>query len=255
MERSLDSNLVDWVLQSDRRLVTLKCFAFSQMMSVSEIATKTNRSIQNVSKALKEMSEKDLVRPVTPEQRTWKKYGITPLGKSVLLNVERMLSTGLFEQLADEMTYKLVKDAYRLVVKDPIVVRKDMHLREVIEMILAEPRTRSAYVVDENKKLIGMISLKQLLQAIEVCISISHSMESQPNTVKGKVNFYTKDTMFIPQVVHEEDTLLGALEIMISNEMEDLPVVDENGVLIGELNGFEILLMGRDIMSGMSNYG
>ncbi|MGD0818897.1 MAG: CBS domain-containing protein [Methanomassiliicoccales archaeon] len=253
MEKSLDGNLVDWVLQSDRRLLTLKCFSFKQMMSVSEIAEKTNRSVQNISTALKELSEKDIVRPVLPEQRTWKKYGITPLGKSILLNVERMLSSGLFEQLADEMTYKLVRDAYRLVVKDPIIVDEEDNISEVIELILSEPRTRSAYVVDEDRKLIGMVGLRQLLQAIGVSISISQSMDGQKNLLDSKVDFSIKDRMFVPQMVHEEDSLLEALEMMISNEMEDLPVVDGNDVLIGELNGFEVLLMGRDLMKGMNN--
>jgi CBS domain-containing protein/predicted transcriptional regulator len=251
MEKSMDSNLIEWVLQSDRRLLTLKCFSFNQMMSVSEIAAMTNRSIQNISKALKEMSEKDLVRLVAPEQRTWKKYGITPLGKSILFNVERMLSAGLFEQLADGMTYKLVREAYRLVVSDPIIVAKDTQLWEVIEKILSEPRTRSAYVVDENGKLVGMVSLRQLLQAIGVSISISQSMKGHRDQVNGNVNFSIEERMFLPQMVHEDDTLLGALEMMISSEMEDLPVVDDHGVLIGELNGFEVLQMGRDIIRGM----
>jgi len=30
--------------------------------------------------------------------------------------------------------------------------------------------------------------------------------------------------------------------------LEDLPVIDEHNTLIGELNGFEILLLGSEVM-------
>ncbi len=41
---------------------------------------------------------------------------------------------------------------------------------------------------------------------------------------------------------------MDALERMIEHGQEDLPVVGEDGVLIGELNGFEILLLGSEVM-------
>jgi len=54
--------------------------------------------------------------------------------------------------------------------------------------------------------------------------------------------------MVKPVTVSEDDRLLNALEKMMKHGLEDLPVVDENGTLIGELNGFEILLLGSEVM-------
>jgi CBS domain-containing protein len=248
MHKPNGNNFEQWIIRSDRRTIALKCFRHDQFLSASEIAQRTGRSIQNISTALRELKERGLIDELDPGQKTWKKFVLTPLGKSTLTRVEKWLSGGMFEQLADEMMYRTVSEAYRLIVKDPIRVNKDMQLHEVVERILAEPRTRSAYVVDDEGRLIGMIALKQMLQAIGH--SISQIMDSKINKEKESngMHFSVKASMMIPPTVEEGELLLSALQKMIESELEDLPVIDENNILIGELNGFEILLLGSEIM-------
>lgn len=237
-----------WVIRSDRRLITIRCFKYDQFLRVTDLASQTGRSIQNVSTALKELDHKGLVEQLDPGHRTWKKFGLTPLGRTILGKVERELSAGMFERMADELSYKYVKDVFRLIVTNPIVVTEDMRLREVVDRILSDPRTRTAYVVDDQHRLIGTIGLKQMLTAVEGSLSLFDRSISSPRRRVKRVTFSVHDHMSKPVAVSENDRLLEALRTMIRHGFEDLPVIDEDGALVGELNGLEILLLGSQIM-------
>lgn len=245
---------VKWIIMSDRRLVTLRCFAHNQYLGASEIAKETARSIQNVGTALKELESRKIVAQLEPGRRTWKKYGLTSVGKSVLEMVERELSAGMFEKMADELSFRYVKDAYRMIVTEPIVVSKGMGLHEVVDRVLADPRTRSAYVVDEKRRLIGMIGLTQMLAAVHGSLSLfekGRQQQGRQQPMRQKrvpLPFSVEEYMVKPVTVAEDDRLLTALDKMMEHGLEDLPVIDEHSTLVGELNGFEILLLGSDVM-------
>ncbi len=44
-----------------------------------------------------------------------------------------------------------------------------------------------------------------------------------------------------PVKLTKQDKVLDALKLMVQTNLNNLPVVDENNVLIGELDGIEIL--------------
>jgi len=250
MVGSTTKNLVKWVIQSDRRLVTLRCFKHAQFLGASDISQSTGRSIQNSSTALSELERMRVAEQLEPGRRTWKKYRLTDTGKVVLEYVERELSTGMFERLADEFSFRYVRDAFRLIVTEPIIVTKGMGLRDVVEKVLEDPRTRSAYVVDSKHRVVGMIALKEMLEAIEGSLSLFENVRPPARLRQRRklTPFSVEAHMFKPVTVMEDDRIIDALEKMIEHGQEDLPVVDENGVLIGELNGFEILLLGSEVM-------
>jgi len=58
------------------------------IIKASDIAHETNRSTQNISRALKEFEDKDLIKCLTPEKTTWKKYVLTSTGKEILKKME-----------------------------------------------------------------------------------------------------------------------------------------------------------------------
>jgi CBS domain-containing protein len=237
-----------WIIRSDRRLVTARCFKHNQFLGAADIAQETGRSIQNIGTALKELEAKGVVIQLEPGRRTWKKYALSPLGRSILEMVERELSAGMFEKMVDELSFRYVRDAYRLIVKDPIIVTRSMNLGEVVDKVLRDPRTRSAYVVDGRQKLIGMIGLTQMLAAVQGSLMLFDKAKAKSGQRKALLPFSVEEYMVKPVAVSEDDRLLDALEKMIKHGLEDVPVVGENDLLIGELNGFEILLMGSEVM-------
>lgn len=81
--------IVRWVLSADRRLLLMRSIRNSRVVKASEVARSTDRSIQNISRAIKECEEQKLVECITPEKHTWKKYMLTDQGHHVLRELER----------------------------------------------------------------------------------------------------------------------------------------------------------------------
>lgn len=86
-ENSMDE-LVKWVISVDRRLVLMETMRGHTVVKASDIAHETSRSTQNISRALKELANKDLIECLTPEKTTWKKYVLTDKGKDVLKKLD-----------------------------------------------------------------------------------------------------------------------------------------------------------------------
>lgn len=72
-----------WVLGVDRRLVVLKIMHEKRFIQASDIADSTQRSLQNISYAMRELEEQGLIRCLTPGKHTWKKYLPTEKGTEV----------------------------------------------------------------------------------------------------------------------------------------------------------------------------
>jgi predicted transcriptional regulator len=72
-----------WVLGVDRRVVVLKMMHEKRMIKAADIAESTDRSLQNISYAMRELEEKGLIICLTPEKHTWKKFILTEKGTEV----------------------------------------------------------------------------------------------------------------------------------------------------------------------------
>jgi len=80
----LRDELIRYVLSVDRRLFVLKEFQHSPILRASGVAEKVGRSLQNISRALKELEKKEIVACINPQRRTWKRYVLTETGKQML---------------------------------------------------------------------------------------------------------------------------------------------------------------------------
>lgn len=82
-------DLTMWVLGVDRRLVVLKMMHEKRLIQASDIADTTDRSLQNISYAIRELEEKGLIQCLTPGKHTWKKYIPTEKGTEVFENLKK----------------------------------------------------------------------------------------------------------------------------------------------------------------------
>jgi predicted transcriptional regulator len=78
-----------WVIDIDRRLITLKAFKKEKILQPSIIAKESNRSIQNISHAIHELEKEDIVRHIN-NKVSWRKYILTDRGKKVLNEIENI---------------------------------------------------------------------------------------------------------------------------------------------------------------------
>jgi len=134
-----------------------------------------------------------------------------------------------------------IKDMRMLVTPHPIFVGKDVSTDEIAKTLIANPQLKSVYVVDDKLKLIGKITLRRLIK--------HEFMELVPRDFSY---FYTLDfvgkktaenLMVSPLYVKDDDTLKTAFIKMYENDLDELPVVDENLRLIGNIDMLELLTM------------
>jgi Mg/Co/Ni transporter MgtE len=158
--------------------------------------------------------------------------------------------------MAEEMKHlseELVSDAESLIVNEPAKVRLGSKVIDAVDSILEDPRTQTVYVVDMYDKLKGTITVNDLLKVSAIQVGAYRKFKI--------LNFFTymsllysevvDDIMREPISVKNDDKFLKALQIMEENDLADLPVVDKNNILIGELNGLEMLtLIQMKIKSG-----
>ncbi|MCE8424799.1 MAG: winged helix DNA-binding protein [Candidatus Methanoperedens sp.] len=78
-----------WVVGVDRRLIVLKMMHEKRMIQASDIADSTERSLQNISYAMRELEERGLIQSLTPGKRTWKKFILTKKGTEVFENLKK----------------------------------------------------------------------------------------------------------------------------------------------------------------------
>ncbi len=142
----------------------------------------------------------------------------------------------------------LVGDVFDQIIKRPTTVTVEDTINEVIEGMLNNPVSRKVYVVDKQGKLLGMVNTDTVLRLIGYRTGVRDP---------GAISFYRllRDmfkekvgTLMSPtRSVTKEDDLKKALEIMIKDHVNDLPVVDAEGRIIGELVSLELFLKGREL--------
>jgi len=75
--------LTKWVLSVDRRVIVMKELHRNELIKASEIAEKTGRSLQNISRAIRELKECGMIECLTPYKHTWKRFILTKKGVKV----------------------------------------------------------------------------------------------------------------------------------------------------------------------------
>lgn len=142
----------------------------------------------------------------------------------------------------------LVGDVFDLMVKRPTTVTREATIDDVIEGMLNNPVSRKVYVIDGQGRLLGMVNTDTVLRLIGYRTGIREM---------GAMSFYRflRD-MFKEEVgglmsptrsVTKEDGLKKALDIMIKDHVNDIPVVDTEGRILGELVSLELFVKARGL--------
>ena len=142
----------------------------------------------------------------------------------------------------------LVADVYDKIVLRPSQVGEGATIGEVIDQMLANPVSRKVYVVDGGGRYKGTVSTETILRLMGYRVGVREG---------GGLSFYRflRDTlkenvqgiMVKGRTVGRGDRLTAAMRIMIEDHLNDLPVVDEGGRLVGELVSLELLLQGKHV--------
>ena len=142
----------------------------------------------------------------------------------------------------------LVGDVFETVVKSPSTVRRDGSIKQVIEAMLQNPVSRKVYVVDEQGMLLGVVRTETVLRLVGYRVGVRQLgglslLRFFRDMFKEEVSSLIERT---PSVT-KDTKLTWALDLMLREHLNDLPVVDADGKLVGELVSLELFLKGKDL--------
>ena len=135
-----------------------------------------------------------------------------------------------------------VRDIHRTItIKPPIVFEEDS-IERVVEVLLKDPRSRSVYIVNKKEELMGIIPTSIVLKTTHILKGKrTVAKEDAYDALKISKAKIAKDIMLPPIYVLEDEDIVDALEVMVAEKIEELPVVDEDKNVIGDLNCMEII--------------
>ncbi len=135
---------------------------------------------------------------------------------------------------------KLVKE---LMSNKFVKVYEDDQIFEAAAKVAEDRETLLACVVDKNGKLVGIITPRELLKAAEVSGygGISHPFFSGREALHLLSSDYARDIMSSPVSVKPDDEVQKAIDLMLYNGFYEIPVVDKDGRVVGEVHFMGII--------------
>ena len=119
----------------------------------------------------------------------------------------------------------LVKDVMMALDRVPVVA-EDVILKEALEE-MGRTRLGIACIVDSGNKLLGILTdgdIRRKLLTVQKPFSAFFVDDALEHSIRA------------PMTIKPYDTLVDAVDLMGRKQIWDLPVIDENGLLVGLLH-------------------
>lgn len=146
--------------------------------------------------------------------------------------------------IEEELLNINVGDINKLIVKNPAIVKENCTIREMLEKVIEDTRSRHAYIVDEDDHLIGSIRMNQIIQYLfpttilledrdspRLCSFLDYSEASKVSEIMNRNPIYVFEKTSLPEMI----------KIMHQETVNELPVVDKNLRVVGEVNVLQII--------------
>lgn len=138
-----------------------------------------------------------------------------------------------------------VADADTLVHLAPPTVREDDRLSDIVRSAASDPIARSAFVVDERGRLVGVTAVSELDRDMLMLVIPGSGAERLGGRQLARLAHGTDVTarqlMREPATVRLTDTLATAVQRMEDHQLESVAVLDDEGRFLGYVAIFEIL--------------
>ncbi len=136
---------------------------------------------------------------------------------------------------------KLVKE---LMTRKFVKLHEEDLIYQAVEKIAADRETLIACVVDSDGKLKGIITPREVLKTVEVreFETVRYPFFEGAEILGLLTSKYAKDMMSAPISVREDDEVEKAINIMLDAGFYEVPVVDKEGRVLGEINYFAIII-------------
>ena len=140
------------------------------------------------------------------------------------------------EQLAAEQPkYELVTK-YMVRATDLITFRPDQSIEEVIDIIISKSIS-GAPVLDEKRKLVGIISEKDCLRVI-----VDQAYHNLPSSARMVSDYMTVNV----KTLKSNTNVVEAANEFLNSPVRRFPIVDD-GVLIGQISRMDVLKASKNV--------
>ncbi len=131
-----------------------------------------------------------------------------------------------------------------LMTKNVLSVKKNISIRKLVKL-LGEHSITGAPVVDDDGKLIGIVSSTDVIQAIDHLIRVHISIDEQQEN-KGKYNWV--DGIMTSKVitVSEEDDVREVFHTLVERKIHRVPVV-RDGKPVGIISSLDACRLVSDL--------
>ncbi len=133
-----------------------------------------------------------------------------------------------------------IKDVLDRIVNLPyIIVPLDYPIEKVVEKLLKNPQVREIYVVDEQNRLVGEISLGKIIRFL--CTDRKNSLYCSRNLLASltceKVSDIMDEAIFYAKKSDDLDIIIDG---MVSRNIKEIPVVDDSGRIIANVGVLDL---------------
>ena len=135
------------------------------------------------------------------------------------------------------------EDITSVLIKDSVTIRANTPVNELLEKFSANPNIQNVYVVDEMNKLIGVVNMTATVEFLFPFNSMI--LHQNDMTIGNMQSIRLQQTGQImntnPFYLKQGSTMYEAARILIEEKINELPVVNDDMTLIGQLNVYELI--------------
>ena len=141
-----------------------------------------------------------------------------------------------------------VGEVHEIMIGKPALVYEDAILKHAVEAMTQNLASRKVYVVDREGILKGVITTETLLRQMGYKLGVRETgVISWLKYVSGILKENVTEYMDTPVTITDDHKVLDALKKMVEYHLNDLPVVDSDGRIVGELLSLELMLEAKKI--------
>lgn len=135
----------------------------------------------------------------------------------------------------------------RILNLSPVIVEANQPLLDVAEVMITHPNVHLACVVNEQQRLVGLLSLRNLADDLlmtvfpEEFLSETHDLEDALHFAHLSRTQTAADAMIPAVWVKNEDTLKDAFRKMHDHQLAGIPIIDDRYQVTGYINLLELL--------------
>jgi CBS-domain-containing membrane protein len=137
----------------------------------------------------------------------------------------------------------MVSDARHIHTQKPVTVEADASISSILEAGIAERHCNNVYVVDSKNKLLGIIKTKDLLKKLFPVISLTNGISGGVEEIPVFNATAAREIMTPALSVTDSVSLAKLVSVFLKENILELPVVDDNNIIIGHIDASEIIAL------------